>query len=96
LKSRCHIQGEQKVPASDLGYDCQDYVKIILNFLKRNSNFLLHILIINLENFSKYYSEVFLMGTFQIIWGLKVTVPPVLELPNEYCVEVGSDLYNDI
>ena len=56
----------------------------------------MHILIINFENFSKYYSEVFLMGTFQIIWGLKVTVPPVLELPNEYCVEVGSDLYNDI
>jgi len=41
----------------DFGWCRQDQIKIILNFLNGNPHFLLHILVADLESFSKRYNK---------------------------------------
>jgi len=57
-------------------WPCQNQVKVINVFLNGNPYFLLHILVVYLESFSKYYIS---LSTFRV-WSSKITVPPALSM----------------
>jgi len=65
----------------------QSQIKINMNFFNRNHYFLLHILVTEVETFSKHYNKVFFLVLPYIYIGYLNKFPPFCKRYHEYYIQ---------